>query len=436
MSSFRLGRRTLLRGLGALLPLPALEIMRGSTPAHAAVASARRWATFYFPHGAYYDDWILPAGGPVTLPAFLQPSLGSIASDLVWINKLDNQQDGKGDHETAAGTFLNCGQMVLPGPLLSRSADQLVADQLGGSHRFPSLVVSAPGFQNAASCCTDVEVCLNNISWLGGATPATKIQDPRALFDMIFAEDPSAEGQAAAELRLRRRKSVLDFADGQADRLQQRLGAGDRVRMQDFLDSVREVEKRIEQQGIPDACVKPDAPAEGPSFEDHNQLMFDMIFLALQCDLTPVVTFMMDFEFSDRLVAIPGVGTGHHTVSHHQDDPAKVEQLRLYNGFYAGRFAAFVQRMKDAVDLDGAPMLDNSILVLGSGLNDGNSHRRLDLPLVVAGTAGGAITPNRVIDADRPLADLWRTIMTVLGAGGPEVDGFGGNTGIIDELLS
>ncbi len=435
--SLRLGRRSLLRGLGALLPLPALEAMLGPGPARAGGAVAKRWATFYFPHGTHGDDWILPASdAPPVVPDFLASSLGTIAEQIVWINRLDNQQAGKGDHESAAGCFLNCAEMLVEGPSLSKSADQIVGDQLGAGFRFPSLVVSAPGYQPAASCCTDVEICLNNISWRGGTTPATKIQDPRTLFDMIFAEDPTAAGQAAAELRLRQRKSILDFADGQGVRLQQQLGTGDRQRLQDYLDAVREVELRVEQQGtLPDACVQPAAPTAEPGFEEHNQLMFDMIFLALQCELTPVVTFMMDFEFSDRLVSIPGVSTGHHTCSHHEEDPGKIAQLRGYNDFYAGRFAAFVQRMQSAVDLDGAPMLDNSVLVLSSGLNDGNAHKRLDLPVVVAGTGGGLITPGRVLDADRPLADLWRTIMTVVGASGPEVDGFGGNTGVIDELL-
>jgi len=432
---WQLGRRALLRGLGAMIPLPMLEAMLGPGTSSAADGQPLRWGMFYFPHGGFDGDWIVPAG-PIQLPAFLQAPLGPIADDLVWINRLDNQQAGKGDHETAAGTFLNCAAMNEIGPELAKSADQILADQIGGAYRFRTLVTSAPGFQPAASCCHDVEVCLNHISWLGGTTPATKVQDPRALFDMIFAEDPTAEGAAAAELRLRQRKSILDFADGQGVRLQDQLGAADKQRLQDYLDAVREVERRVEMNGgLPDACHQPEAPGTELSFEDHNQLMLDMIFLAFQCDLTPVATFMMDFEFSDRLVSIPNVTSGHHTVSHHESDPGKIEQLRGYGAWYAARFAGLVQRMKSAVDLNGLPMLDNSILVLGSGINDGNAHARLDVPIVIAGKAGGLITPGRAFDADRPLADLWRTIMTVMGGSGPEVDGFGDNTGVIDELL-
>lgn len=432
----RLHRRTLLTGLGALIPLPMLEIMM---PARSSAAEDQglRWGVFYFPHGGFDGDWIVPAGGPIQLPPFLQTALGGVVDDLVWLNRLDNQQPGFGDHETAAGTFMNCAPMIEAGPVLEKSADQIVASQIGGGYRFPSLVTSAPGFQPAASCCHHVEICLNNISWLGGTTPATKIQDPRVLFDQIFAEDPTAEGAAAAALRLAQRKSILDFADGQGTRLSAKLGAQDKQRLSDYLDSIREVERRIEMNGgLPDACVEPPAPAMDAGFEDHNQLMLDMIFLAFQCDLTPVSTFMMDFEFSDRLVSIPNVTSGHHTVSHHEGDQAKIDQLRAYGAWYATRFAAFVQRMKDAVDLNGQPMLDNSILMLCSGLNDGNAHARLDVPVVLAGRAGGLIEPGRAIDADRPLADLHRTIMTVMGCDGAEVDEFGDTTGVIDELLA
>jgi hypothetical protein len=254
---------------------------------------------------------------------------------------------------------------------------------------------------------------------------------------MIFAEDPTAEGAAAAAVRLAQRKSILDFADGQGVRLSGKLGAADKQRLDAYLESIREVERRLEMNGgLPDACHEPAAPATEPSFEDHNQLMLDMIFLAFQCDLTPVATFMMDFEFSDRLVSIPGVSSGHHTVSHHEGNQTNIDQLRGYGAWYAARFAGLVQRMKDSVDLNGQPMLDNSIMMLCSGINDGNAHARLDVPIVLAGRAGGAITPGRAFDADRPLADLHRTIMTVMGCDGPEVDEFGDTTGLIDELLA
>ena len=432
----KLGRRTLLQGLGALIPLPMLEVM---APSHSSAATDQglRWGVFYFPHGGFDGDWIVPAGGAIQLPPFLQSALGGVVDDLVWINRLDNPQPGFGDHETAAGTFLNCAPMLEAGPTLEKSADQIVASQIGGGYRFPSLVTSAPGFQPAASCCTHVEICLNNISWLGGTTPATKIQNPRALFDMIFTEDPTAEGAAAAALRLAQRKSILDFADGQGVRLSNQLGAQDKQRLDAYLDSIRELELRIEMNGgLPDACMQPAAPATDVAFEDHNQLMLDMIFLAFQCDLTPVSTFMMDFEFSDRLVSIPNVTSGHHTVSHHESDPGKIEQLRSYGAWYAARFAGLVERMKTAVDLNGQPMLDNSILMLCSGLNDGNAHARIDVPVVLAGGGGGLIQTGRAIDADRPLADLHRTIMTVMGCDGPEVDAFGDTTGVIDELLA
>lgn len=425
------GRRMFLRGAGALLPLPFLESLFPGR-AMADPPPVRRWGVFYFPMGCYRDDWRVSAdaGGLPTVPAHLDGALGPIREDLLWINGLDNPQEGKGSHETAAGAFLNCGPMELPGPSFGKSADQIVADQLAEHYRLPSIVVSAPGFKLAASCCRDVEIGLNHISWRGGTTPAAKIQDPRALFDTIFVADLSPEGLEQAALRRARRRSILDFGRSQARRLERSLIAPDRERLQAYLDSVREVERRLELAWSSAAmCAAPDAPPDGPSFEEHNQLMFDLLFLAFQCNVTPVASFMMDFEFSDRLLAIPGVTSGHHGVSHHEDDGDKIRQYRLIQAFYADRFARFVERMKSVRDPDGRTLLENSVLQLCSGMSDGNDHYRGDLPMVLAGTAGGRITPGRVLDADLPLANLYRTIMRLMGASGAEVDAFGDGTG-------
>lgn len=422
-----LGRRAFLRGCGALLPLPLLEpflTSRALADGHAPL----RWGVFYFPMGTYHDELSVPAGagGLPSVPAHLSGSLGAIASDLVWINGLDNSQEGKGSHETAAGAFLNCGPMILPGPEFGKSADQVVADHLAAQYRIPSLVLSAPGFQTAASCCRDVEIGLNHISWRGGTTAAPKLQDVRAVFDTIFAEDLSPEGMALAAQRRARRRSILDFGRAQALRLERSLPTRDRVRLQEYFDSIRELERRMEVAGAMEPmCVAPSAPGEGPSFEDHNQLMFDLAFLAFQCNATPVVTFMMDFEFSDRLLQIPGVTSGHHSVSHHEENGDKIRQYRLIQGFYAQRFASFVERMRSVTDVDGRTLLDNSLLTFSSGMADGNDHNRTNLPLVLAGTAGGRITTGRVIAADRPLADLWRSIMRIMGVPAETVDTFG-----------
>ena len=423
-------RRHFLRGAGALLPLPILETLMPSI-AVADPPPLRRWGIFYFPMGCYRDDFVASADaeGLPQLPSFLETALGSVRSDLLWINGLDNLQEGKGGHETAAGTFLCCGDMVLPGPEFPKSADQIVADQLSEHYAVPSLVLSAPGFQIAASCCRDVELGLNHISWRGGTTPAPKLQDPRAVFDSIFVADLSPEGIRQAALRRARRRSILDFGRNQARRLELSLIAPDRERLQAYFDSIREIERRIDLAETSTAmCTPPDAPPEGPSFEDHNQLMWDLAFLAFQCNVTPVVSFMMDFEFSDRLISIPGVSGGHHGISHHEDNGGKIDQFRLINAFYAQRFARFVERAKTVRDPDGRTLLENSVFQLCSGMSDGNDHDRRNLPMVLAGNGGGAIRTGRVIEADRPLADLYRSIMRVMGASGPDVDSFGDAT--------
>ena len=423
-------RRSFLRGAGALLPLPILETLMPSI-AVADPPPLRRWGVFYFPMGCYRDDFVATADaeGLPQLPAFLEGALASVRSDLLWINGLDNLQEGKGGHETAAGTFLCCGDMLLPGPEFPKSADQIVADQLSASYSVPSLVLSAPGFQIAASCCRDVELGLNHISWRGGTTPAPKLQDPRAVFDSIFVADLSPEGLRQAALRRARRRSILDFGRTQARRLELSLITSDRERLQAYFDSIREIERRIDVAESSSAmCAPPDAPPEGPSFEDHNQLMWDLAFLAFQCNVTPVVSFMMDFEFSDRLISTPGVSSGHHGVSHHEDTAGKIDQFRAINAFYAARFARFVERAKTVRDPDGRTLLENSIFQLCSGMSDGNDHDRRNLPMLIAGNGGGAVRTGRVLEADRPLADLYRSIMRVMGASGPDVDNFGDAT--------
>lgn len=425
----RLDRRTFLRGCGVLLPLPFLEAMMPSGSG-AQMPVQKRWATFYFPHGCYHREWAATPGadGKPDAPGYLQAAMNPIRDDIVWINRLRNPQDGKGDHETAAGAFLNCGAMVLPGPNFEKSADQIVAEQLAEHYRVPSLVLSADGFQQAASCCRDVEVGLNNISYLGGTSPATKIQSPLDLFNMIFSADLSEEGRRLAALRQQRRLSVLDFNRRQTERVRATLGAADRERLGDYLDSVREVERRLQLAGMMSVCEPPAVPPADPGFLEHNQLMYDLVFLAFQCNVTPVVTFMQDFEFSDRLIDIPGVTSGHHSVSHHEENADRIAQYRLIQAFYAERFRSFVERMKSVRDADGRTLLENSVLMLCSGMTDGNSHDRTEIPMVVAGTGGGMIRTGRVIEADQPLAALYRTTMRIMGATGPAVDTFGDAT--------
>ena len=422
-----MARRAFLRGAGALLPLPLLESMLPLT-AVADPPAIRRWGIFYFPMGCYRDDFRVgaDAAGLPVLPEFLSGALGAVRGDLLWINGLDNEQEGKGGHETAAGTFLCCGDMILPGPSFPKSADQIVADQLAEHYRIPSLVLSGPGFQIAASCCRDVELGLNHISWRGGTTPAAKLQDPRAVFDSVFTADLSPEGIRQAALRRARRRSILDFGRNQARRLELSLIAPDRERLQAYFDSIREIERRIDlAESDATMCAPPGTPPEGPSFEEHNQLMFDLSFLAFQCNVTPVVSFMMDFEFSDRLLSIPGVSSGHHGVSHHEDDGGKIRQFQLIQAFYADRFARFVERAKTVRDVDGRTMLENSVFQLCSGMSDGNDHLRRELPMIIAGNGGGAVRTGRVLEADRPLSDLYKSIMRVMGASGPDVDAFG-----------
>lgn len=432
----RLGRRTVLRGMGALIPLPLLEANLGRSLAQAADELPPRWAMFYFPNGCYQSEWTCAAApdGAVELPEFLQPALGAVRDDLVWINGLANGQRGKGDHETASATYLNGQPMVNDGPVLERSVDQHIAEVWKDEYSLPSLTLSADGFRQGAGCCRDVEVALNHISWQGGTTPTTKVQSPHDLFERLFPSGNTPEEHRLAEERRARRRSVLDFARAQIQRLRPSLSNNDAVRMDAYLHSVREVERQLETSVV--ECAAPEQPALELSFEEHNSRMFDLLFVAFQCGLTPTATFMMDFEFSGRRLNIPNVNTSHHLVSHHGEAEPRIRQYRLIQAFYASRFADFVERMKSTQDVDSNSLLDNSLLILGSGLSDGNSHTKRELPTVVAGTAGGRITPGRVIDANRRLSSLWRTSMRLMGVSDDVTDAFGDGDIDLPELLS
>jgi Protein of unknown function (DUF1552) len=433
-----LARRTLLQGLGVSLTLPWLEAMVGPRAlAQEAVPALPRFALFYWPMGSFHDEWKASAApdGKVALPGFLQDALGPVREQLVWINGLSNSVAGKGDHETAAGTFLNTANMVLPGPRLAKSVDQVLSDAWAASSPIPSLVLSAPGFQQAASCCHDVEVGLNHISWRANSVPATKLQSPRDVFDKLFASGTTLEERRRAEERRRRKLSVLDFVTEDAKRLQGRLGTTDRARLDAFAQSVRETELRVAALPQPPACTAPATPASSLAFGAHNQAMFDLAALAFQCDLTRVVTFIMDFEFSDRLLPISGVTSGHHSVSHHGEDPDKVRQFRLIQAFYARRWAGFVSKLQGVQVAPGKTLLDESMVMLGSGMSDGNSHDRSKVPLVLAGRGQGKLRTPRVIDTNLPLSALFRALLRASGRPEAEIASFGAGQGELSQVL-
>jgi len=438
-------RRTFLRGLGTAVALPLLDAMM-PTRVFAAGASAGqtpiRMAFLFVPNGMHMPDWTPAREGPnFDFPKILQ-ALRPVKRDLLVLSGLTHDKgrgngDGPGDHARSAGVFLTGVQ-----PLKSEGAevragvsvDQKVAKQIGHLTRFPSLEIGTEKGRQSGKCDSGYACPYsNNISWRDPATPMTKEVSPRAAFERLFAGDL---GREVSERQARRRlfkKSILDFVLEDAHALSGKVGGRDRVKLDEYLSAVREIEQRIERaesetsdRSIVVAGQAP--PEETPSsYEEHIRLMGDVMILAFQADVTRVCTFMLANEGSNRSYRFIGVNEGHHTLSHHQNDPVKLGKISNINEFHAKQFAYVVQKMKSTPEGDGS-LLDNCMILYGAGISDGNRHNNENLPIVIAGKAGGTIRTGRHVryDFETPMSNLFLSMMDRMGV---HADTFGDSTG-------
>ena len=438
-------RRTFLRGLGTAVALPLLDAMT-PTRVFAAGASAGqtpiRMAFLFVPNGMHMPDWTPAREGPnFDFPKILQ-ALRPVKRDLLVLSGLTHDKgrgngDGPGDHARSAGVFLTGVQ-----PLKSEGAevragvsvDQKVAKQIGHLTRFPSLEIGTEKGRQSGKCDSGYACPYsNNISWRDAATPMTKEVSPRAAFERLFAGDL---GREVSERQARRRlfkKSILDFVLEDAHALSGKVGGRDRVKLDEYLSAVREIERRIERAESEtrdrSTVVSGQAPPEETpsSYEEHIRLMGDVMILAFQADVTRVCTFMLANEGSNRSYRFIGVNEGHHTLSHHQNDPVKLGKISNINEFHAKQFAYVVQRMKSIPEGDGS-LLDNCMILYGAGISDGNRHNNENLPIVIAGKAGGTIRTGRHVryDFETPMSNLFLSMMDRMGV---HADTFGDSTG-------
>ena len=355
---------------------------------------------------------------------------------------LDNARakgDGPGDHARSAAAFLTgahptktAGRDIHVGV----SADQIAASKIGSLTRLPSLELGLDKGQIAGECDSGYSCAyVSNISWRSDATPMPKEIDPAALFDRLFGSTESRSAAEAARFA-RRRKSVLDFVAGDAKRLEQQLGASDRHKLDEFSTSIREIEKRIEfaksserQQGP----LTMDRPAGIPGTTGaHMRLMVDLLVLGYQMDLTRVATVMVARDGSNRNFPDLGIKEGHHSLSHHSGAPDKVAAIQKIDRFHMEQLAYFVERLKSVREGDKT-LLDNTVLVCGSGIGDGNRHNHENLPIVMAGGGGGQIKTGRhiVYPRNTPLCNLYTSMLDMAGA---KVDRFGDSTGRLTNL--
>ncbi|MBK7404652.1 MAG: DUF1552 domain-containing protein [Phycisphaerales bacterium] len=425
-------RRAVLRGVGVSLALPWLESLGGFSSGLASVARGAgtgavfplRMACIFTPNGVHHPAW--QVGGP---DGALSPTLEPLESVRQYVNimsglTLDRARsngDGPGDHARSAASFLTgCQARKTSGNdiHLGVSVDQFAAQQIGARTRLPSLEIGCEYSQPAGSCDSGYSCAYtSNVSWRDEDTPVPKMVDPAAVYERMFGDLRST---AAQRDRLRRRASVLDFVLDDSERLERRLGQADRRKLDEFQTSVREIEHRISlamaETGEAAAPEEP-APAGIPRrIGEHIDLMYDMLLLAFRMDATRVSTFMVATGGSNRTIPEIGVTSGHHELSHHQNNEEMIEKIRRIDRFYIERFARFLGRMAATEEGEGS-LLDHSMILHGSGICDGNIHNHENLPILLAGRANGTIDPGRVIDypTETPLCSLYLAMLRRMG---------------------
>jgi hypothetical protein len=403
----------------------------------------RRLAFVYVPNGKNMADWTPATEGALgDLPKILQPLSAhkqdfNVLSGLA-LEKANSNGDGGGDHARASGAYLTgCQPRKTAGANIRAgiSVDQIAAERVGRDTRLPSLELSCDGGKRAGSCDSGYSCAYQyNLSWRSETMPMNPEVNPRAAFERLFGD---GLGGASAEARARRalyQKSVLDFVHEDARRLQARLGSTDRRKLDDYLAAVREIEQRIERaERFPARAPEGvEAPGMFENHPEHVRLMFDIMTLAFQTDTTRVSTFIMAHEGSNRPHPFIGINDGHHDLSHHRNNEDTKARIAEINRYHTGLFAGFLDRLKGIREGDGT-LLDNCMIVYGSGISDGNVHSHYDIPTLVAGRGGGSITPGRHLRLEdkTPITNLYVSLLDRLGVPTEKV---GDSTSTIEKI--
>ncbi len=447
-----LHRRTFLRGLGATVALPLLDSMVPVFSASAASKSPVRLGYMYTPNGIIGASDKSPkkfmwtpkdVGANFTFSPtmkVLEPFRDhiNVFSSLSQINGRA-LGDGPGDHARATATFLTGAHPFKTGGAdfkLAISADQIAAKDLGKSTQLSSLELGLEPQPLAGNCDSGYTCAYMSMSWRGPTSPLPAELNPRTVFERLFGDGESTD-PAARMKRLENQKSVLDYIAGSLSRLQGGVGVADKRKLDEYLESVRDIERRIqlaEQQNVAIQLPHMERPSAVPDdYEEYAKLMMDLQVIAWQTDMTRVASFMLGRDGSNRAYREIGISDGHHSISHHQSDPERVEKLIKIDELHTAMFAHLVKRLKETPDGDGS-LLDHSLVVFGSSLSESNQHTHDDLPIVMAGTANGQIKGNRhlVYKKETPLNNLFLNMFDL--AGMSHIDGFGDSTGRLTDL--
>lgn len=437
-----LPRRTFLRGAGATLALPLLDAMipamtaADDTPANPG--RLRRLGFVYMPMGCDVTRWTPPGGETLDeLSPTLAP-LAPVKNDIAVISNLELRNAYPGTHATSNASFLSAAKAKRTESTdyyLGTTVDQIAAQQIGQDTQLPSLELSMD-LLSVVGQCDNGYACVyqNNLSWSSPTTPLPAEAHPRIVFENLFGEEGASADRRAA---LKRRASLLDSVADEFQRLKKELGPADQSRVAGYLEAVRDVERRIQQaeavageHPLPDLDRPVGVPA---SYADHARLMFDLQRLALEGDITRVITFQLARETSNRTYPEIGVTEPHHPLTHHNNDPEKIAKVAVINRFHVSLFAEFLEKLKSTPEAGGS-LLDHVLYLYGSGMGNPNLHDHVNLPMIVAGGAAGRMRGGRHLryDTATPLANLHLTLLDKVGV---RLDSFADSSGKVDDLF-
>jgi hypothetical protein len=440
-----ISRRTVLRGVGAAIALPLLDAMVPALTASQRTAAkpVRRLGIVYHPNGVVYENWLPKGVGREFEFSRVLAPLERFRNRTIVVTGLADRQaealgDGAGDHSRASGSYLTGVHIRKSDSQVQNgvSMDQIAARALEGETQLSSLELTVDANSLVGSCDVGYSCAYSNtLSWLTPTLPLMSENDPRVVFERLFGSSDSTDSKVR-EVRLQQDRSILDSITGRVRELQGKLGASDSNKMSDYLESLRAVERQIQKAEEQSARELPDVdrPVGIPdSFEEHVQLLYDLQVLAFQCDLTRVITFMYGREQTARTYPHIGVNDPHHQITHHANDPEKLEKCTKIQIHHVELFTAYLEKLQSTPDGEGS-LLDNSVILFGSGLSNSDRHTHGPLPTVVVGGGAGTIEGGRhlVYPDGTPLTNLHMTLLDKVGV---PVEKLGDSTGKINELL-
>ena len=424
LENAKLSRRTVLRGLGVSLALPWLEATGTTAKAATLSASPNRMAFIFVPNGVVLDKWTPSTEGyGFKLPYILEP-LAPVQEKMLVLSGLTHDKgrangDGAGDHARSASVYLTGAQPRKTDGENIRSGisvDQVAAKAIGHLTRFSSLELGVDPGRNAGNCDSGYSCAYSsNISWSSETTPVGKEVNPRLVFERLFAGGKPSEIDKGARQRQALRQSVLDFIADDAKRLQNKLGRNDNRKLDEYLTGVREIERRLETR--PTSSIDVDIDYKIPDgipgdYADHVRMMCDMMVLAFQTDSTRIATMMFANAADNKNYRKIGVPDGHHDLSHHGENPEKLEKISKINRFHVEQLSYLLQKM-DSIYEGERTLLDNSMICYGSAISDGNRHNNENLPIVLAGSGSGTLETGRHLryPTETPMCNLFMSML-------------------------